>query len=89
MESIKNYAKYGIAGRFTDLLCQMEEKGYLEPFCKNTGRDYNKYKGLTEIMNPIFAGDYSDYEAVKSERKRIKEFEKDLQEMEKDLGFNY
>lgn len=89
MENIKNYVKYGKVGRFTDLLCQMEKENYLEPFCRNTGRDYDKYKNVTEVMEPFFEGDYSDLNEIKKESKRIKEYEKNMQEMENDLGFNY
>ena len=83
---IKNYTKYGKVGRYADLLCQMENDEYLEPYCKRTGRDYDKYKNVVEIMGPFFAGDYTELDAIKEERKRTKEYERNVQEMENNLG---
>ena len=86
---IKNYTKYGKVGRCVDLICQMENDGYLEPFCKRTGREYGKYKDVAEVMSPFFVGDYSELDAMKEERKRIEEYERNVQGMENDLGIAF
>lgn len=86
MDNFRNYAKYGKIGRFADLLCQMDWDGYLEPFCKKNGRDYDKYKTVIEVVEPFFMGDCSQLENIKQERKAIKKNEKGIQEIENELA---